>query len=189
MERILGRRLRLLAAPSCQVSGPLLASVFFATWEVWIPQVSPFSSEIVGTTSHIQKTITREETSRIRCFLPWVPTVTLGSLTGVGVKKLFIKSTLQKCSPTGLSHSENRKPTPISSEDHPMCPPPSTSCENAFMKFPQSQGQRAAPCRWGGMLGQEAHRLLTRRKINSGAGRVWIRNHWRNLPWEKALPK
>lgn len=104
-------------------------------------------------------------------------------------KKLFIKSTLQKCSPTGLSHSENRKPTPISSEDHPMCPPPSTSCENAFMKFPQSQGQRAAPCRWGGMLGQEAHRLLTRRKINSGAGRVWIRNHWRNLPWEKALPK
>lgn len=86
------------------------------------------------------------------------------------VNKLFIKSTAQKFSPTCLSHSENRKPTPISSEDHPVYPPPSTSCKNAFMKSPQSQGQRAAPCGWGRTQGQEAHRLLTRRKINSGAG-------------------
>lgn len=71
--------------------------------------------------------------SRVSASPPNVDSDT-GASPGVGVNKLFIKSIPQKRSPTRLSHSENRKPTPFSSEDRPICPPPSTSCINAFWK-------------------------------------------------------
>lgn len=69
-----------------------------------------------------------------------------------------------------LSHSENRKPTPFSSEDHPMCLPPSTSCKNVFMKPPLSQSQRVLCAGGGGILGQEACRLLAHRKPAAKSG-------------------
>lgn len=159
--------------PRCQRTS-LSLSVFFVKWEVWILQVSPL--QLWNRRHHepylkdYQRWFSprrKRQGSGVSCL-----EFQLGSLTGVRVNKLFIKNIPQKCSPTCLSHSENRKPTPISSEDHPMCPPPSTSCKNVFMKSPQSQGQRAAPCGWGGTRGQEAHRQLTRRKINSRVGQA-----------------
>ena len=71
--------------------------------------------------------------SRVSASPPNVDSDT-GASPGVGVNKRFIKSIPQKRSPTRLSHSENRKPTPFSSEDRPMCPPPSTSCISASGK-------------------------------------------------------
>lgn len=173
MERTLGRWLKgHMAGYELCHSAKSSIRVFFVKWEVWIPQVNPFQLWSRWHHKPYPKGYQfwfspqrKPQGSGASCLK-----FQLRGLTGVTVNKLFIKSAAQKCSPTCLSHSENRKPTPISSEDHPVYPPPSTSCKNAFMKSPQSQGQRAAPCGWGRTQGQEAHRLLTRRKINSGVG-------------------
>lgn len=164
-----------------QVSGPGLALVSASVkWPVWTPQIKvPSSSEIAGTTSHIQKSPWGN--LQAPCLWPWILTLTLGSLAGAGADKLLTKGIPQKRAPTCLSHSANRKPTSFPSEDHPACPPPSTSCKNAFMKPPQSQGQRAAPC--GGTQAAnpekgQCSRVPTPRK-----------NHPGNLPWEKAFPE
>jgi hypothetical protein len=79
--------------------------------------------------------------------------------SGVRVNKLFIKWIPQKCSSTCLSYSTNRKSTPFSSKDHPMCLSPSSSCKNALMKPPQSQGQKGYAGCWGRehRLAQVAH--------------------------------
>lgn len=176
-ERTLGRwRIKGHMAMSCAIrpsqwTSPSLR-IFFVKWEVWIPQVNPF--QLWNRWHHKpypkgyqfwfspQRKPQRSGASCLK--------LQLRSLTGVTVNKLFIKSTAQKFSPTCLSHSENRKPTPISSEDHSVYPPPSTSCKNAFMKSPQSQGQRGCSTRVGQDAGAGSTQAAYPRKINSGVG-------------------
>lgn len=160
---------------------------------VWIPQVNPFQLSNVSLTSRIQKTINSGSHHRGNLkdqvpvdlnsnFDTWEPHWCQG-------KQVLIKKSPQKWAPTGLSHSENRQPTPFSSEDPPTCPPPPTSCKNAFMKCLQSQGQRAAPCGLGQDPRVGSAEAAHPQEDSSTVGTVPGRNQPRNLSWEKAFPK